>query len=223
MTGAHLLVMAKAPVAGAVKTRLCPPCSVEEAATVAEAALADTLDAVAASGAGRKLVALDGRVGPWLPPGLKVIPQRGTTFARRLANAWADTGGAGVQIGMDTPQVGPDELDALLALLDGGTAPRAVLGPALDGGWWAIGLPALAEGGHGAVFDGVAMSTSRTGDHQAQRLRRLGYDVAWGGLRRDIDTVADLIDVAGEIPDSRTAAVARRLGLAGVPVQVVDR
>ena len=214
MLGPHVLVMAKSPVAGAVKTRLCPPCSAQEAAVVAEAALADTLDAVAACGAARKVVALAGAIGPWLPAGLEVIPQRGTTFAARLANAWADAGGAGVQIGMDTPQVGPEELDALVAQLDGGSVPRAVLGPAVDGGWWAIGLPALAEGGHGAVFEGVAMSTTHTGEDQEQRLRRLGFDVSLAGLRRDIDTAADLAEVAGEIPNSRTAAVARRLGLA---------
>lgn len=217
MTATRLLVMAKAPVAGAVKTRLCPPCSTEEAAAVAEAALADTLDAVTACGAERKVVALDGAAGPWLPAGLEVVRQRGTTFAARLANAWTDAGGPGIQIGMDTPQIGADELDALLALLEGGAAPRAVLGPAVDGGWWAIGLPALAPGGYGAVFDGVTMSTPRTGGDQAQRLRRLGYDVAWGNLRRDIDTAGDLAQVATEIPHSRTAAVARRLGLAPVP------
>ncbi|HWH34838.1 MAG TPA: DUF2064 domain-containing protein, partial [Acidimicrobiales bacterium] len=131
----HLLVMAKEPRAGRVKTRLCPPCTPEEAASVAEASLADTLDAVAACGAGRKVVALAGTPGAWLPSGFELIEQRGDTFAERLANAWADTAGAGVQIGMDTPQVGAGELDQLLALLAGGGGRRAVLGPAADGGW----------------------------------------------------------------------------------------
>lgn len=209
----HLLVMAKAPVAGTVKTRLCPPFSAEEAAVVAEASLADTLDSVAACGATRKVVALDGDVGPWLPPGVDVVPQRGATFAERLANAWADTGGAGLQIGMDTPQVGSGELDALLALLTQGTPRRAVVGPAVDGGWWALGLPALAAGGHHAVFEGVAMSTPRTGEDQRRRLHHLGFEVVLGRLRRDIDTVEDLVEVAAEIPSSRTAALSRRLDL----------
>ena len=68
----HLLVMAKAPVAGRVKTRLCPPCTPGEAAGLAEAALADTLDAVLEAGAGRCILALEGEPGPWLPAGFEV-------------------------------------------------------------------------------------------------------------------------------------------------------
>ena len=100
-----LLVMAKAPVAGRVKTRLCPPLTPLQAAAVAEAALADTLAAVAGCGASRKVVALAGEPGPWLPPGFEVVAQRGVGLASRLVHAWADVGGPGVQIGMDTPQV----------------------------------------------------------------------------------------------------------------------
>ncbi|MBW3611750.1 MAG: DUF2064 domain-containing protein [Actinobacteria bacterium] len=205
--------MAKAPVAGTVKTRLCPPCSAEDAAMVAEACLADTLEAVAACGAGRKVVALDGQVGAWLPPGLQVIAQRGATFAERLVHAWADTGGPGIQIGMDTPQVGHDELDGLLALLVRGAERQAVVGPAEDGGWWALGLPALMPGGHRAVFQGVPMSTPLTGASQVTRLRHLGFEVTMGARRRDIDTISDLAEVAALIPKSRTAMAASNLGL----------
>jgi len=73
VSSTHVLVLAKEPRPGRVKTRLCPPCSPEEAATVAAAALADTLEAVAASGADRHILALDGRPGPWLPPGFEVV------------------------------------------------------------------------------------------------------------------------------------------------------
>ena len=71
----HVLVMAKSPVPGRVKTRLCPPCTPAEAAALAEAALADTLEAVAACGAGRRILALDGAPGPWLPAGFEVVAQ----------------------------------------------------------------------------------------------------------------------------------------------------
>ena len=210
--GQHVLVLAKAPIAGQVKTRLCPPCTLEEACLVAEAALADTLEAVAECGAPRRVLALDGPPGPWLPPGFDVIPQRGATFAERLANAWADTGGAGIQIGMDTPQVGAAQLDHLLATLDG-PADRALLGRAEDGGWWVIGwvrpVPDPTR-----VFSGIPMSTPRTGALQARRLRRLGFDVVEAAPERDIDTAEDLAAIAVGAPTTRTAAVARRIGLA---------
>jgi glycosyltransferase A (GT-A) superfamily protein (DUF2064 family) len=210
--GQHVLVLAKAPIAGQVKTRLCPPCTPEEARLVAEAALADTLEAVAECGASRRVLALDGPPGPWLPTGFDVIPQRGATFAERLANSWADAGGAGIQIGMDTPQVGASQLDHLLAILDG-PANRALLGRAEDGGWWVIGW-ARPMGDPGRVFRDIPLSTPHTGARQARRLSRLGFDVVEASRERDIDTAEDLAAIAVAAPTTRTAAVARRIGLA---------
>jgi glycosyltransferase A (GT-A) superfamily protein (DUF2064 family) len=180
---------------------------------VAAAALADTLDAVAASGAARKVLALDGPPGPWLPPGFEVLPQHGPTFNDRLANAWADTGGPGVQIGMDTPQVTAAELDGLLARLDGGRPDRrtAVLGHTLDGGWWIIGW---READPAAVFAGIPMSTTRTGQAQDSRLQHLGLLVRRTAAKRDIDTADDLFAVAEAHPHLRTAGVARTLAAA---------
>jgi rSAM/selenodomain-associated transferase 1 len=203
----HVLVMAKEPRPGRVKTRLCPPCSPEEAAAVAEAALADTLAAVAACSADRKVLALDGQPGPWLPPGFEVIPQRGSDFNQRLANAWHDTGGAGIQIGMDTPHVGASELDALLAELD---RSDAVLGHALDGGWWAIGWSAADPQ---AMFTGIPMSTPDTGAAQESRIRALGLRLHRAAPKRDVDTIGDLQIVADQHPFLRTARVARSLAL----------
>jgi glycosyltransferase A (GT-A) superfamily protein (DUF2064 family) len=209
--------MAKAPFPGRVKTRLSPPYSLVEAATIAEAALADTLDAVSGCHADRKFIALDGAPGPWLPRGVEVINQRGCGFDERLANAWADTrratGGWGVQIGADTPQVTARLLDQQLTALaappsGAGSSPPAVLGAAADGGWWLIGLPGTDPN---LVFAGVPMSTSRTGSAQAARLRSLGLGIIAGPVLRDIDTALDLGAVVAEIPESRTAAATRQL------------
>jgi glycosyltransferase A (GT-A) superfamily protein (DUF2064 family) len=215
--------MAKSPRPGRVKTRLCPPCTPEEAAEVATAALADTLDAVAACGAARKVLALDGQPGPWLPPGFEVVPQRGRALDERLTNAWADTGGPGLQIGMDTPQVNAAELDGLLARLDDGRArpahrvrpPRpAVLGYALDGGWWVIGWRA---GDPRAVFAGIPMSAPTTALAQETRLLGLGFDVRRADPKRDIDDADDLAAIAEAFPHLRTAALARSLAV-GRPI-----
>jgi rSAM/selenodomain-associated transferase 1 len=195
--------MAKAPVAGRVKTRLCPPCTPAEAAEIAEAALADTLDAVSRCRADRRIVALDGAPGPWLPPGFDVVPQCTGPFDARLTAAWAATAGPTVQIGMDTPQVTPGLLDDALATLDARTA---ALGPAADGGWWAIGL----RRPDARIFAGIPMSTDRTGADQLTRLRSLGHDVALLPTLVDLDRIDDLQAVSD---GARTHAVATRLGL----------
>ena len=203
---AHVLVMAKAPVPGRVKTRLCPPCTAADAAALAEAALADTLSAVARCGADRRIVALDGRPGDWLPPGFDVIRQRGESFEERLVHAWDDAGGHGLQIGMDTPQLTPDLLDDGLVRLD---TSAAALGYAADGGWWAIGLRRFTP----SVFRDVPMSTPHTGNAQRARLRALGFDVAVLPTLVDLDTVDDLPAVVAAGRGTRTAALARHLGL----------
>jgi len=208
VTPPHVLVLAKSPRPGRVKTRLCPPCTREEAAEVAAAALADTLDAVAASGAPRKILALDGPPGPWLPPGFTVLPQRGATFNERLAHAWTDAGGPGIQIGMDTPQVTAAELDGLLAELDRPATRPAVLGPALDGGWWVIGW---RHADPRAVFAGIPMSAAVTGRAQQTRLCAMGFAVSRAVPKRDIDTIDDLVVLAAGFPELRTSAVARQL------------
>ncbi len=223
--------MAKAPVAGLVKTRLCPSLTSAEAAEVAAAALADTLEAVASCGADRRIIALDGEPGPWLPPGFTVVPQCGGGLDQRLAAAWDQAGGPGLQIGMDTPQVTPDLLDDALGRLDGPTGTNrlggekgrsghdrpdamggtdAVLGLAPDGGWWAIGL----QHADSRVFLGVPMSTTGTGRAQLGRLRRLGLRVELLDQLNDIDTVADLAEVGALVPRSRTGSLAARLDVA---------
>lgn len=211
MSRSHVLVMAKAPVPGRVKTRLCPPCTPEEAAALAEAALADTLDAVAACGADRRIVALDGAPGLWLPPGFDVVPQADGSLDRRLAAAWASAGGPGLQIGMDTPQVTAELIDDALASLD---SSPAALGHSVDGGWWAIAL----RGPDARVFLDVPMSTDRTGAMQEARLRRLGLDVAALPALVDLDTVADLPAVTAGGSAIRTQAQARTLGVLPVPL-----
>ena len=69
---AQIVVIGKAPVPGRVKTRLTPPFSPGQAAQLAEAALADTLAAAAQVSVTRRVLALDGQPGDWLPAGFEV-------------------------------------------------------------------------------------------------------------------------------------------------------
>jgi hypothetical protein len=199
-----LLVLAKEPVPGRVKTRLCPPCSSATAATLAAAALADTLAAACASGADRVVLALDGRPGGWCPPGVVVVDQGTGSLARRLTAAWRHAAGPALLVGMDTPQVSAAELDRAMATL---AAPGvdAVLGPASDGGWWTVGLRRR----HRAAFLGVPTSRSDTGARQAARLAGLGLAVRLLAERIDVDTWADALVVAAAAPATRFAAAVR--------------
>lgn len=197
------MVLAKEPVPGRVKTRLCPPCTPEEAAGLAEAAIVDTLRAVLATGADRRVLVLAGRPGPWLPAGLEVVGQRGDSLGERLEAAWSDVvgprPGPTIQIGMDTPQVTPGLLEGAFDHL---ARASAVLGPARDGGWWAVGLRAHLPG----AFLSVPMSAPDTGARQRERLRQLlGTVPATLPLLRDVDHIADARAVAAQASDTRFA------------------
>lgn len=199
-----VIVIAKAPIAGRVKTRLCPPCSPEQAAHLAEAALVDTLVAVRGVRGARRVLALDGEPGSWLPSGFEVVRQRGDGLGQRLAHAFEDVGSGGLLIGMDTPQVTTAALEgAFHALRRAG----AVLGPSPDGGWWAIGLHEARP----AAFTGVPMSTSITHRAQHFRLRALGLHVTSLPAVRDVDDFDDAIAVAESAPGTRFAGVVRSI------------
>ena len=71
-----MAVLAKAPVPGRVKTRLCPPLTPAQAAELARAALLDTIEACSASAAREVVVILDGSPRPWMPAGIRVIAPR---------------------------------------------------------------------------------------------------------------------------------------------------
>lgn len=204
-----VLVVAKSPLPGTVKTRLCPPLDLFEAASVAQAALHDTLSAVARSGASERVLVLDGPPGPWLPAGFTVVAQQGRTLADRLTAAWEHSGGPALQIGMDTPQVSACILDTAMSTL--AQSPRgAVLGLAQDGGWWAIGMMSPAP----RVFSGVAMSTATTGAAQRAALARLGRDPVLLRTLRDVDTWEDAVNVGGRYTTGRFAAeISRLIGL----------
>ena len=127
-----LIVIAKAPVPGRVKTRLSPPFTSAGCAALAEAALADTLDTVLGAASGQPILVLDGARGGWLPPGFAVIPQVQGGLDDRIAGAFAAAAhlarGPALLIGMDTPQVGRE----LLRPCWNGAG--ALVGPACDGG-----------------------------------------------------------------------------------------
>ena len=205
---AQVLVIAKEPVPGRVKTRLTPPFTPADAAALATASLADTLAAVSATPVAQAVLALDGAPGDWIPPGFRVIPQRGGGLDERLAAAFADAHATlpmpMVLIGMDTPQVTSGLLaDAARALASGEA--DAVFGPAADGGFWLLGLRRPDR----SLLAGVPMSRADTGRHQLDRLTSAGLRVAMLPELTDVDTFREAELIAGVIPGSRFAAAFR--------------
>ena len=203
MTGAALMVIAKDPLPGRAKTRLCPPCRPDQAARLAEAALHDTLEVVArTSPAGRRILVLDGDPARWRRPGVQIIAQRGRGLDQRLAHAFADVTGPALLIGMDTPQLTSELLSEGLEALG---SYDAVLGPACDGGYWSVGLRCRPRG----PFHGVPMSSGATLRRQRARFEELALHTYEQPSLRDVDTIADAHEVAALAPRSRFARALR--------------
>jgi len=203
VTAATVIVIAKQPVPGRVKTRLQTEFTPSEAAALARACLSDTLAAVQDTSVRRSVVALDGDPGPWLPAGFVVVPQRGDGLDERIAAAFEDAyaGEPMMLIGMDTPQVTPELLEIDWAEHD------AVLGLTEDGGYWCLGLRKPDR----RALVGVPMSTDHTGADQLYRLEQLGYRVLLLPTLRDLDTPLDAAVIAARYPSLRVSRLHRRL------------
>ena len=201
MIAAQVLVLAKEPVAGRVKTRLTPALSGDQAAHVARAALEDTLDEVRRTDVVERLLVVDGIVDA---PGFLVLPQVTGPLDVRLAaafdDAWAHRPLPMLLVGMDTPQLTAGLLThALTQLLLPGT--DAVLGLAEDGGWWGLGLRSPRPD----LIRGIETSRADTGRRQRQALLAAGLTLRDLPVLRDVDTVTDLEVVAALAPHGRFA------------------
>ncbi|HVK43680.1 MAG TPA: TIGR04282 family arsenosugar biosynthesis glycosyltransferase [Micropruina sp.] len=186
-----LVVVAKEAVPGRVKTRLHPPYSLEQAATLAQACLLDTLDVGEVLPATRRILLIEGR-GPGRP-GWQEWQQPSGGLDERLAWCLDQLSGPMLLVGMDTPHLDPA---GLRPAFDWPEHVDAFLGPADDGGFWAIGL----RRPDGSLVRGVPMSRDDTGAMQLRRLTGAGLRVHLLPSMRDIDTAPDLVPAAGRAP-----------------------
>ena len=178
------------------------------------ALLRDTIDAVDAlvdAQPVRKVLLLDGGRPGWAPDDYDVERQSDGGLGERLANGFAALG-PGVIVGMETPHAVSTLQPALDAVARGCDA----LAPASDGGYWAIGLGRPVA----TVFEGVEMSTDRTGSEQLARLSALGRRVELLTEARDVDDFEDVRALAATEAWGRAVPLARALvavhdGLAG--------
>ncbi|GAA1058686.1 TIGR04282 family arsenosugar biosynthesis glycosyltransferase [Agromyces bracchium] len=218
-------VIAKECRPGRVKTRLVPPFTPEEAAALAAAALVDTLDVVGALPVERRVLYFDGDVVPAAAAGFDVLAQSAGELDARLAHLFDVVDEPMLLVGMDTPQLTPSLVASALAMGDrvaigsktgvasisgrtgGGPTPDAWLGPAADGGFWAL---AMREP-DGAVVRGVSMSRDDTGRRQLERLEAAGLVVGLLDELTDVDTAESAASVALAAPGTRFARLHREL------------
>jgi glycosyltransferase A (GT-A) superfamily protein (DUF2064 family) len=194
-----IVILAKEPVPGRVKTRLHPPLSLEEAAELAAAALLDTVHAVLAMPASRRVIAYDGVDVPHPARSFERIDQVAGSLDERLAAIFDELDGPTVLIGMDTPQVTAHSLAPVFEPWPRGVG--AWFGPAEDGGFWALGM----REPRGDVIRGVAMSREDTGAVQFERMRSAGLGTALLPRLTDVDDIATARLVAREAPHTAFA------------------
>ncbi len=209
---AHVLVFAKAPVPGQVKSRLQPPLTAAQAADLHGAFVRDVV--ARERRADRPLTvcqAGDADHPFWgclAEPGVGFAPQVGADLGQRMAHALEAglaTAEAVVLIGTDTPSLPAHVVDAAFAAL---AEVPVVLGPACDGGYYLIG----ARGAVPPVFDGVPWGTDAVLGATLQRLDDAGLPWRLVDFWYDVDRPADLTLLrrhlgqrAGGLPATRAA------------------
>ncbi|OGL11752.1 MAG: hypothetical protein A3I14_00695 [Candidatus Rokubacteria bacterium RIFCSPLOWO2_02_FULL_73_56] len=188
-------IMAKAPVAGAVKTRLCPPLAPGQAAALARCFLLDKLGQLRTLRGARPVVAFSpadaADLFRALAPGVDLLAQRGPDLGARLAAVLGDLlargAPAAIAVDSDTPSLPAAFVQmAVDRLAD--PAVDLVLGPSEDGGYYLIGMPRV----HGALFAAMPWSTPDVLAETERRARAAGLRVVRLPVWFDVDTAADL-------------------------------
>jgi len=199
-------IMAKASVAGTVKTRLVPPLTYEEAAELNTCCLADVAANVAAAAA---QVPIQGFVAyhplgserffdDLLPQDFKLLPPKEPTLGRSLFHAAQDLFASGYGsiclVNADSPTLPTDALVKTVGWLQE-AGDRVVLGPAADGGYYLMGLKQF----HRRLFEGIDWSTERVYRQTIARADEISVPVAPLPEWYDVDDDETLALLAREL------------------------
>jgi hypothetical protein len=195
-------IMAKAPSAGSVKTRLTPPLTSEEASALSACFLRDTANNVSDIAADGVIVFTpadkEHAFATVVPQSFQLLGQRGESLGDRLLHATTDLLSAGYEsiclINSDSPTLPPAILlSAIEALAPEGD--RLVLGPAEDGGYYLIGL----KHPHQILFDGIAWSTSTVLAQTVERAQQISLPVVMLPQWYDVDDASTLDRLCREL------------------------
>ena len=212
----RLLVFARVPERGKVKTRLAAAVGDERALAVYEAMLRDLLASIGASNEETEIEvmwapteAADGATLRRAFGDRTLAMQTGATLGDRLAMAFSERfffhrTQKIIAIGVDDPRLTRELIDYAFSLLD---ACEWVIGPAGDGGYYLIGCRAAAFDVE--VFHDVAFGTSSVFADTVGRIRQWQQTVAVLPVRHDIDVAEDLERYASEAGEGALAALLR--------------
>ena len=185
-----IALFARAPVIGQVKTRLIGSLSPAAACGLHRALAQDAWDVLTAIPGNKVFLYSDQEHPEWreLAAG-RLRLQRGADLGERMLKCFDELrdGGHGplLIVGSDTAALTPEIVAPWSEKL---RAAGAVLGPAEDGGYWAIGCRSPNR----KMFDGVEWSSNRTGSQTAEALTSCGMAMSFLESRYDVDTLADL-------------------------------
>ena len=191
--------MAKAPRPGKVKTRLSPPLTAGQAAALNICFIRDTtenLQQVTEASSSSGIIAYtpvgdEAAFDDLLPPGFKLIGQRGDGFGERLFSVCEDLFACGFSsvclIDSDSPTMPQAALLHAVALLER-PGDRVVLGGSDDGGYYLIGLKQL----HRRLFQQIDWSTERVLTQTLERAGEIGLKAELLETWYDVDDAATL-------------------------------
>ena len=195
-----LVIFAKAPMPGKVKTRLCPPLTPDEAATLHGSFVLDMLERTKLAVATfhlafhRYLACAPSSELAFFKiqeerQGVRLMDQVGEDLGKRMHRTFIDLFAKGykqvVIVGADVPTLPLPVYREAFEMLDHSDV---VLGPAFDGGYYLIGLRQPPE----QLFADVPWSTDQVLSVTQEKAKTLGLSVGLTTTWRDVDTIADL-------------------------------
>lgn len=219
-----LVIFAKAPIEGQVKTRLCPPLTLQQAAELARCFLIDTVERACSLPDTQVYLAFTPTASEsifrtLLPFPIEYIPQRGDCLGERQLNVFLDLQQQGarniVLIGSDIPTLPLTHTQDAFTFLEDIHC-DAVLNPTDDGGYCLVGM----REPHRPLFEHIAWSTATVLRDTLTQAHRHQLTVKLLSPWYDVDDKSDLHRLAAELSQShkastvpRTRALLSRLGL----------
>lgn len=200
-----VVLFAREPRPGRVKTRLVPPLSPAQASKLAGTFLEDSLARVGCGlepGGATLWLAWDGERRPPVDGRWEVISQGPGGLGQRLARCLAQAGSTGdavIALGADSPTMPSSRLGQAVSALDEGDV---VIGPSLDGGYYLLGLREASP----AIFEGIPWSTSKVLSATRGRMAELGLTLLELAPWYDVDRPEDLWLLAAEVRRDPKAA-----------------